>query len=135
MVVVTLMAVIISFAVPRFQRTLENSRAQLAASTLKTIWTAQRLYYTQNHSFAPDLPTLSGAGLLDPYFITQNNDPQSAYVISIQLTESPALGFEATAQRQNTGAWTGSFSIDEQGTFSGSIVSSQDGYTILPSNN
>ena len=130
-IVLIIMCVILSFAMPRFQLTFENTRVDLAATGLKTIWTAERLYNTQNKTWAPDLATLSQAQLIDPYFTTQNNDPKAPFLFSIALTDS---GYSASATRQNSNLWNGSISINEQGQLSGDITSSSGNAIIQPSN-
>ena len=50
--------VLLSFGVPKFQQSLEQSRADVAGANLRAIWAAQRLYWLENRTYAPDLNTL-----------------------------------------------------------------------------
>ena len=54
-VAVIVAGVLLSIGVPRFQRSLEQSRADVAGANLRAIWSAQRLYWLQNRAFAADL--------------------------------------------------------------------------------
>ena len=57
-VAVIVAGVLLSVGVPRFAQSLEQSRADVAGANLRSIWSAQRLYWLQNRTYAPDLPTL-----------------------------------------------------------------------------
>ena len=65
-VAVIVTGVLLSIGVPRFQQSLEQSRADVAGANLRAIWSAQRLYWLENRTYAPDLNTLLSANLIDP---------------------------------------------------------------------
>ena len=49
------MSVLLAMGVPRFQLSLEQARANVAGANLRSIWSAQRLYWLENRTYAPDL--------------------------------------------------------------------------------
>ena len=57
-VAVIVAGVLLSIGVPRFAQSLEQSRADVAGANLRSIWSAQRLYWLQNRTYAPDLTHL-----------------------------------------------------------------------------
>ena len=61
MVAIMVVGVLISMGVPRFSQSLEQARANVAGANLQAIWSAQRLYWLENRTYAPDLPTLLSA--------------------------------------------------------------------------
>jgi prepilin-type N-terminal cleavage/methylation domain-containing protein len=44
LVALVMMSVLVAMGVPRFQLSLEQSRANVAGANLRSIWSAQRLY-------------------------------------------------------------------------------------------
>jgi prepilin-type N-terminal cleavage/methylation domain-containing protein len=128
-VTITVIAIMVTYAVPLFQRSLEQQRVDLAAATLYSLWTAERLYYTNNQYWASSVTGLSDSNLLDPMFVN-NNTASSRYLYSIALT---AEGFDISASRQNSETWSGSLVIDETGAITGSITGS--GAALTPASN
>ncbi len=57
-VVMIVIGVLASFGVPRFVHSLEQARVDMAATNLRAIWTAQRLYWLAHQTYAPDLNSL-----------------------------------------------------------------------------
>ncbi len=51
-VVMLVIGVLASFGVPRFVHSLEQSRVDMAATNLRAIWTAQRLYWLKHQTYA-----------------------------------------------------------------------------------
>jgi prepilin-type N-terminal cleavage/methylation domain-containing protein len=127
MIVLTIMGVLISMAAPSFQRALEQSRADVAGANLRAIWSAERLYWLENHSFTDDLNQLESLGLLDPTVVSAT----TVYVYAVTTADSNS--FTATATRTGSERWSGDFSVDQTGAFSGAIeatgeVSIQPGF-------
>jgi prepilin-type N-terminal cleavage/methylation domain-containing protein len=126
MVVITMMGVVISLSAPSFQRSLEQSKADIATANLQAIWAAQRMYWLNQRSFAPDVATLVTAGMLDPSLLPpasvdpNSTSPYFTYTIS---APSDLSSFTATATRNQNAGWSGSFSIDQTGSLSGSLTS------------
>lgn len=135
MIVVTIIGILASIGVPRFEQAIEQSRANIAAANLRAIWTGQRAYWLQNNAFAPDLATLRSANLLDPGIEDDNGGSTTAdgtaYVYLI--AQSTTSTFQATARRVNSSASQGTLTIDQNGDGSGSIqMDLSGGVTITP---
>jgi type II secretory pathway pseudopilin PulG len=106
MVVLVVMAIIMSMGVPRFSRSLEQSRADVAAANLRAIWTAERLHWLEHREYA-DLATLVSRNLVDASACTGTSYAYSA---------TPAGdGFVARAERNNSETRGGCLQIDESG--------------------
>jgi prepilin-type N-terminal cleavage/methylation domain-containing protein len=136
MIVVTIIGILASMGVPRFEQAIEQSRANIAAANLRAIWTGQRAYWLQNNTFSPDLATLRSANLLDPGIVDDNGGSTttdgSAYVY--QISQSAASTFQATARRVNAPGSQGTLTIDQNGDGSGTIqMTFSGGVTITPS--
>ena len=121
------MGVLLSMGIPRFQQSLEQSRADVAGANLRAIWSAQRLYWLENRTYAPDLPTLLTANLIDPSLTT------ATVPYTYQVTgASDNTAFTATATRAGSSSWSGTLTIAADGTFSGSIQQAGQATTIVP---
>lgn len=114
MTVVTVMAVLISYGVPQFQKSMEQSRVDLAAANLQSIWTAQRLYRAQHDVFADGVSSLND--FLDVSFVNTISDTNNPFLYSTALT---GTGFDALAVRHKSTYWTGTLTINETGQLSG----------------
>lgn len=128
MVTVAVIGVLVGMSAPYFGRTLEQSRADFAAANLRAIWAAQRLFWLENHEYTTKLTQASPKGLyelglIDPVIISTTGD--YTYTVTVPSGDT----FQATATRQGS-TWTGSFTIDEDGTTGGSI--SAGSFTITP---
>jgi hypothetical protein len=128
------MCVLVSMGVPQFQNSLEQSRANVAWGSLRSIWSAQRLYWLENRMYAPDLPTLqswipvgSSLGLIDPSLSTAT----APYTYQMTVA-SDGSTFTATATRSGTTSWSGSFTIDAYGDFSGAVQQAGQSAIIVP---
>jgi len=111
-IVMTILGVLLSFGIPSFQLAIEQSRAQVASANLEAIWSAQRLYWLANRTYAPDLATLQSAGMLDPSLGSQT-------FFIYEIASADANTFVATATRVSNVKWNGTFTIDQSGTLSG----------------
>ncbi len=84
-VVMLVMSVLAAMGVPRFMRSLEQSKVDVAAANLRAIWTAQRLYWLKHLTYACDLSSLisdtDGENFLDPHV----NSPDAKYVCDRDL--------------------------------------------------
>ncbi|HVE14454.1 MAG TPA: prepilin-type N-terminal cleavage/methylation domain-containing protein [Elusimicrobiota bacterium] len=119
LVVSTVLAILVGYSIPKFYRALEQTQVDLAAANLELIWSAQRLYYAQNRSFAASISDLQTAGLLDQSFVTVISKPDAKMAYAIAAAD--ASSFEATATRSNSGHWSGTLTINEQGSLTGQI--------------
>ena len=125
MVTSVIIALLASAALPRFDSALEQSRVDLAAASLRTVWTAQRLYWLRYRQYAPSLADLQNAGVLD------HSVGSEGTCYSYQITAADAASFEAKAVRINSQRWQGELVISEAGTVSGEI-SDTGGTEIQP---
>ena len=122
-VAIMVVGILISMGVPRFSQSLEQARANAAGANLQAIWSAQRLYWLENRTYAADLATLQSlttpnfSPLIDPSLVTAVTP--YTYVVT-----SPDDGntFTATATRANSSGWSGSWTIDQNGNTSGAIL-------------
>jgi type II secretory pathway pseudopilin PulG len=125
-VAVIVAGVLLSIGVPRFAQSLEQSRADVAGANLRSIWSAQRLYWLQNRTYAPDLNTLLSANLIDPSI------PPATIPYTYVIAESSDSWFTATATRNGSSSWSGSFTIAGDGTFTGAVQQSGTGVSLEP---
>jgi prepilin-type N-terminal cleavage/methylation domain-containing protein len=125
-IAVIVAGVLLSIGVPRFAQSLEQSRADVAGANLRSIWSAQRLYWLQNRTYAPDLNTLVAASLVDPSL------PTATVPYTYSIAESSDSWFTATASRNGSSTWSGSFTIAADGTFTGAVQQSGQGVTLEP---
>jgi type IV pilus assembly protein PilE len=119
--VMALMGVMVSIALPTFQRALEQSKADLAVAELRAIAAAQRLYWLDNYNpqantgYAADLATLQGLDLLDASILSAS----SPYAFRVATAD--ASSFSVTATRLGSSVWTGRFAVDQAGNVTGSV--------------
>jgi type IV pilus assembly protein PilE len=111
--VILIIGILTSLSVPRFQRALEQSRADIAAANLRVIWSAQRLYWLDNHRYTTNLSDL--APLLDPSILN------STVTYNYGLVSADSTTFKATATRNGATAWSGTLTIDQTGTITGQL--------------
>jgi prepilin-type N-terminal cleavage/methylation domain-containing protein len=126
LVAIVVSATLLSMGIPRFQRSLEQSRADVAGANLRAIWSAQRLYWLENRTYAPDLGTLLSANLIDPSLTTAT--APYTYVVA----GSSDSWFTATATRAGCASWSGAFTIAADGSFTGSVEQGNGAVTIVP---
>jgi Tfp pilus assembly protein PilE len=124
-ITILVLGVLLSMGIPQFAQSLEQSRANVAGANLRAIWSAQRLYWLENRTYSPDLDTLLNANLIDPSLTTAT----APYTYAV--TNASSSTFTATATRTGSSTWSGSYTMIQDGTFSGTVQSSS-GVTILP---
>ncbi|NND96643.1 MAG: prepilin-type N-terminal cleavage/methylation domain-containing protein [Pirellulaceae bacterium] len=131
-VTMTILAILVSFTAPSVVQTMEQSHADMAGAGLRMVNTAQRFYWLENRTYAPNMQTLIDAGLIDSDL--NLTAPRYEFVIA----SGNAAGFQAEARRRQinelnqpvyNGAWQGTFTIDETGTISGTVTGSPSGIT------
>ncbi len=115
MVVVTIIGILVAWCVPSYRRAVEQAKADIAGANLRAIWSAQRLFWLENQTYATDLAQLQSLGLLDPTIVLST----TGYEYSI--TSASANSFQAVASRIGAGGWSGEFDIDETGLISGEV--------------
>jgi prepilin-type N-terminal cleavage/methylation domain-containing protein len=126
MVAVAVVGVLTSFGVPRFTRSLEQSKLDVAAANLRAIWTAQRLYWLKHQTYCESVAALvsdpaDGENFLDPSLAAPSGSAVPDY--PCQVSVAGATDFNATASRGGSAGWSGTLSIDSGGTVAGSVRS------------
>jgi len=112
-VTLTVIAILVTLSVPSYQRAMEQSRADAAGAQLRVRGSAERYYWLEYQTYSDSLPTLQAQGLLDAATVTGDG----GYLYSVAVPT--ANEFVATATRTGSQRWVGSFSIDQDGEFSG----------------
>lgn len=118
-VVMTIMAVMFLYAIPQYRVAMEQAKVDFAATTLKSIWTAERMYWVNNHVFCGDLDTLESNQLVEAGFSARVNASASPFRYSILSAD--ANTFTAVAESALS-SWNGQFAISEQGVVSGQVT-------------
>lgn len=126
LVIISLMVVM---AAPIYHRAMEQARVSTAAGNLKTIWSAQRVYWLEYRTFTQEMDTLQSMDLLNPDIVNSQTEPDVPFVY--QITSADENSFTAVAIRNASGVWAGQISIDQTGQIEGQIVG-PDGYVIEP---
>lgn len=131
-VTVIVLMVIINFAIPNYRVASEQTRVDLAGSRLLMIYTAQRMYFVDNQTFATALSQLSAAKLLDVSL--QNGSADSKFFYTIEAAD--ATTFSAAAARSTTPTpqfFAGTLRINEKGVLSGDVHSSDSSIILTAS--
>ncbi len=115
-VVLIIMGIFVTMAMPKFSRSLESAKADVAGANLRAIWTAERIYWLDNRSYTSSLATLVSLNLLDPSIPT---DASYTYLV----TAADVATFTATAQRVPNVSWSGTITITQDGGLSGTLTS------------
>lgn len=121
MVVVTILGIIAAMAAPHYDVAVEEARMDNCVATLRSIWLGERMYQMENGAYAASLGDLTSWKLLDNP-VAVDTFPYRYWIVSADGTT-----FQASAERA-AGPWTGTVSIDEWGTISGSSVNGEGRY-------
>jgi prepilin-type N-terminal cleavage/methylation domain-containing protein len=117
--------ILLSMGIPRFQQSLEQARANVAGANLHAIWSAERLYWLQNRYYAIDantpLDTLLAANPSSPLIDSALTTMTSPYTYKVTSLDN-GVTFTATATRDGSSSWSGSWTIDQNGLTGGSIL-------------
>ncbi len=116
MIVLTVIGIMVAISAPSYNRAVEQMRADVAASNLRSIWSAERVYWLENQAYATDLSQLTALSLLDPEILQTSTG--YSYAFSGAFDGS---SFAATATRVGSSI---ALAIDGNGTItvvSGSI--------------
>jgi type II secretory pathway pseudopilin PulG len=118
-VVLIIMGIFVTLAIPRFSRSLESARADVAGANLRAIWTAERIYWLDNRTYTSSLDVLVNLNLLDRS-VNPSMTPDPYYTYSVNAPD-PAT-FTATAQRAANASWSGTVTITQDGVLAGSLT-------------
>jgi prepilin-type N-terminal cleavage/methylation domain-containing protein len=127
LIAMTIICILVTMSVPIYSQAIEQARLDAAARDLKTIWSAQRVYWLENRQYAQDLATLKGKDLLSSKFVLTRGSLTASYVYEIETADSSS--FLAVATRNGSSKWHGEIQIDEFGDISGKVTAS--GGTVL----
>ena len=123
-IAIIIAGVLVAFVVPSFSRVTEQTHVDAAAQYLRSIWSAQRVYWLENRTFASTLGDLSALGLIDNK-IGGGNDGYFTY----SITAAAADTFNVTAVRAGSGVWSGTLTITQDGEVTGFV--SKGGANVL----
>ena len=114
-VVLIIMGIFITLAIPKFSRSLESAKADVAGANLRAIWTAERIYWLDNRNYTSSLAVLVSSNLLDPSIPT---DTSYTYLV----TWADTATFTAAAQRASGVSWSGTITITQDGGLTGTSL-------------
>ena len=126
-VVIIVMGVLLTLVLPSFNRIGEQTRLDASAQYLRSIWSAERIYWLENRSFTNSLASLDALGVLDPK-IAAGDDGSFVY----EITAADATTFSVRASRSGSSVWTGQITITQDGSVAGTLTSTT-GTTLSPS--
>jgi prepilin-type N-terminal cleavage/methylation domain-containing protein len=115
MIVLIVICAMVAMSSPSFKRSIEQSRADIAAANLRAIWSAERVYWLDKHQYAT-ATDLTTAKLLDPEILKAltSGTAMGGYIYTLTLA-SDLNTFTAQAERS---VGSSVFSIDQDGTIS-----------------
>ena len=125
-ITIIIIGVLVSFAVPSFVRVSEQNHVDAASQYLRSIWSAERIYWLEKRTFADSLGDLNTLGLLDSK-IAAGSDGYFTYTI----TAATSSTFNVTAVRAGSAVWTGTLHIDQDGDVGG-FVGGSNSVVITP---
>ena len=128
MVVFLLIGVLASFSMPLIRRSVEQAMVDHAASDLKGIWTAERLYCQKYGLYAHSMDLL----LQEHFFTPQPMQNSAMIAFSYSIASVVSNTFAALATPQDPDRWGGGLHIAQDGLVTGTIQA-HDGHTIVPS--
>jgi prepilin-type N-terminal cleavage/methylation domain-containing protein len=128
-VVLIIICLMATMAAPIYSRAIEHAKAETAAASLRSVWSAQRIYWLENKTFAPSLNALESMDLVTPALAQTQSSPGATYVYQIASADSGQ--FSATATRNGSGVWAGQFQIGEDGLVTG-VITGPGGQQISP---
>jgi len=109
---------------------VEQAALDNAAGNLRTIWSAQRVYWLEHRTFASSLGELSALDLIDPS-LTSPSATGAKFVYQVSYASSE--GFEVRASRINSTRWTGQIWMNQAGLLEGQITGPRNQVLVPPS--
>ena len=128
-IAMTVICVLVTMAIPLYTRAVEHARVDVASAKLRTVWSAERVYWLEHRTFATSLMDLQAMDLLDPSLAESQSSPSAVFVY--QVVTADADSFLARAVRNGSGSWVGQLQITESGSVTGSITG-PGGQVIIP---
>ncbi len=128
-IAMVIICLLVTLGTPVFTRAIEQARSDAAAASLKTIWSAQRIYWLEYHTYAQNLSALQSMDLIDAAIAASASNPSATYVY--QVPSAADSTFTAQALRNGSGVWSGIISIDQDGAIAGTILGPR-GQVVVP---
>lgn len=128
-IALVIVCLLVTMATPVYRQAMEQARVDAANGNLRTVWSAQRIYWLEYRAFASDLNALEAMDLVDKALAATQSDPNAVFVYTIGASD--AESFTATAMRNGSGIWVGQIDIDETGEVTGAI-NGPGGVTLTP---
>ena len=125
----TVICLLATMSIPLYTRAVEQARVDVASAKLRTIWSAQRIYWLENNTFTTSFAELAAMDLLDASIPASQSDPGAVFVYEVILADDET--FLARALRNGSGSWTGQIQIDETGSASG-VINGPAGQQVQP---
>lgn len=130
---VIVLMIIMNFAIPQYRVAMEQNRVDLAGSRLLMIYTAQRMYFVENQTFAPALSDLIGKKLLDPS-LAPGAGADSKFFYAIDSADATAFSAKATRSSTPTPqVFSGFIAINQKGELSGTVQSADSSIILTAS--
>lgn len=120
LVVVIIIGILATLAVPQFPRVMESARQAEARAILGQIYQAERLYYVEHDTYAVATPAAN------PLTAGIPPDASTEHYFTYTVTAAAATTFDVTATRKTAAGTTGrapawptayTITIDEVGTY------------------
>jgi type II secretory pathway pseudopilin PulG len=118
-IAIIIMGILVAFVVPGFSRVTEQNRVDAATQYLRSVWSAERVYWLENRTFTNSLGDLDTLGLIDPK-VAGGDDGFFIYAIS-NVSDTT---FTVTALRNGSGVWDGTLTITQDGEVTGFVSGS-----------
>jgi len=128
-IAMTVICLLATMSIPLYTRAVEYSRVDVASAKLRTVWSAQRVYWLEHRTFATGLAAMQAMDLLDASLVNSQTSSDAVYVY--QVLHADGDTFRASARRNGSASWTGQLEIDESGNLTGAI-SGPGSQTIVP---
>jgi prepilin-type N-terminal cleavage/methylation domain-containing protein len=115
-VAIIIVGILVAFVVPSFTQVTEQNHVDAATQYLRSVWSAERVYWLEHRTFTNDFSTLNTLGLIDPK-IAGGDDGYFLYGITNVSDETFTVG----AIRNGSSLWTGTLSITQDGEVTGFV--------------
>lgn len=126
LIVMTLAGLLVTAALPGAEKVTEASHVDAGAAGLRSLWSAQRMYWLEHREYATTLRKLELAGLIDTA-LRKQTEP-----FTFAIDAAGTGTFAASAERAGSSVWDGLLSIDQGGVVSGSVRDTGGTYVITP---
>jgi prepilin-type N-terminal cleavage/methylation domain-containing protein len=115
LVVSTIMGIIVAIPIPQFAKAIEQSKLDIAAANLRSIWCAERYYFLEHNAYG-QIQDLQALGLLDPSIASGTT------FYAYKIDPADGQSFTATAQHPPSTRCMGPMTIDQTGELNSQVV-------------